>query len=596
MLDHFRLYPTDKGGSKVELDYIRFLSESSYFSDKKIGVDDYEIGSEVRRVIFTHSPGSIVYRLTMPLGSFLSFGAGIIDTNVPTDFEITLEANGNVERIYAKRVQEKKWDDAKIDMSRWQGNEVVITFKTSSEKVGGVAFWSNPVLWQKKERPNVIVYVIDCLRADHVGAYGYKRPTTPHIDNFAKDGALFLNAYSQATWTRSSVTSLMTSQYLSTHKVDWAGKKLSDSVDTIADVMRGQGYRTVIITDNENAGVEPNLDQGFEQVFLKGSSEDDNRVSKNISTITNWLKSNATDDHRNFFMYIQTLELHSPYLPPQPYDKLYDPDYKGVVSEGRRFDIKELRRLSQRDIDHLIALYDGLLNFADKRFNSLIETLKAIGVYDNTIIIVTSDHGEAFNEHGLWMHGIDPYQQVIRVPLIIRFPSLVPAGRVVDENVQLIDIAPTILHMIGLQPEDDFQGLSLLPLIKKQNIDMYKNRTVFTESKSKVALIDGKYKFIMNRPVNRDASGIERIFRNYVLDYIDFWKTHKLFDLGNDPAEKYNIAGREPSKSKVYKKSVVQWLEAQDRSGLTERDSEPRDIQKIDPKVQEELEALGYVQ
>lgn len=602
-IDRIRLYPTDREDSKIELDYIIVLTENSYFSSQKVGVDKYEIDSEVRRVIFSHSPSSIKYKITVPSESFLSFGVAVLDPNITTNFEVLLETNGDKERIYTKRVREKKWNDVTINMSKWRGKDVLITFRTSSMKVGNLAFWSNPLIWQREKQPNVIIYLIDCLGSQHVSAYGYKRDTTPHIDNFSKEGALFLNAYSQSTWTRPSVTSLMTSQYVSAHKVDGLGKRLPKEVNTIAKGMRNRGYRTVLINDNKNAGVESNLDQGFEQVFLKGLSGNDDRMSKSLSSVITWLKNNVTDNDRNFFLYLHTLELHAPYIPPKPYDKLYGSDYRGKIG-GSDYDPYKQRfnffgwRSNQRDIDHLIALYDGLINFADERFSKLIDILKELKVYDNTLLIVTADHGETFNAHDQWTHGGHPYQDLIRVPVIMRFPPLIPAGKIITEDVQLIDIAPTVLDIVGLKPSEDFQGVSLLPLVKNQNIGLYKNRNVYSEGKAKIALVKDRYKFIMSRPVNNEVNNIKRIFINYILDYINFWKVpdEELYDLENDPGEKYNLSARQSSKSTIYKKNILEWLEVQNRIYKGKTESESTDIKTVDPKVQEELKALGYIE
>lgn len=603
IIDALRLYPTDNATSRIELDYIRFLPDNSYFALQKIGVDKYEIDSQLRRVLYAHSPSSIKYKINVPPRSFLNFGVGVIDPNITTNFEVLLETNGIEEKIYTKRVSEKKWNDVSINMSEWQGKEVFITFRTSSKKAGSVAFWSNPLLWQSKERPNVIIYVIDCLRADHVGAYGYKRDTTPNIDSFASEGALFLNAYSQATWTKPSMTSLMSSQHVSAHKVDALGEHLPASTYTIADVMRNEGYHTVSITDNFHGGVITNLDQGFERVFLKGLSGKSDRRDKSIDSVMTWLNDNAINTDRNFFLYLHSNELHGPYVPPKPYDTLYAADHQrrlsaidyGDLLNGEIARMYKKGEVDERDINYIIALYDGLTNFADERFGRLIEILKDRGLFNNTLVILTADHGEAFNEHGQWTHGGYPYQELIRVPLIMRFPLLIPAGRVISEDAQLIDIAPTVLDLTGVQSNEVFQGISLQPLIRNTRIDVFQKRNVYSEGKGAVALIRGRDKFIMKQPLNSNVNIIKRIFNHYVLEYLDFMRIpYEFYDLKDDPSEKHNVFLREIIKSDL-RGNVTEWLEVQNRIYKGEAKLESTAIRIVDPKVSEELKALGYI-
>lgn len=606
-IDGLRIYPSDSDGATVEIDYLRFLTEADYFAERSVGVDIYELDSQLRRTLFTHAPSTVKYKIAVPPEAVLRWGMGIADPHTPVEFEIALETNGEARTLYRHRMTERRWVDARLDMTPWQGQEVVLTFHTSAVTPGGLGFWSNPILHQQEpSRPNVVIYLIDCLRADHMGAYGYERPTTPFLDRFAAEGTLFLNAYAQQTWTRPSIASLFSSHYNLAHQVNTMGKTLPESFVTLAEVLSAQGYATGHFSDNGNVGKSTGLIQGFEHISHKGLTgwPDFRRID--FSAVAPLLRE-RTEQQRPFFLYIHTLELHAPYAPPPPYDTRYDPGYRGLtgVDPQRALNAevmthKNSRRISQRELEHLTALYDGLINLADEKFQTFVRLLQDSGVYDNTLLIVTADHGEAFGEHGRLEHGHAPYQELIRVPLLIRFPRQVSSGQVLSDNVQLIDLAPTVLESIGLPIPEDFQGRSLVPLLTGQR-EGWQNAAVYAEGEDGaklVALVEGRWKLIASVP--RERGNQRKGVREWLHTVISLFRdrvgaSEELYDLENDPREAYNLSASYPLRVRVYKERVQQWVEKQ--QAIANRYATPSSQRiDVDPRILKALRGLKYLQ
>jgi arylsulfatase A-like enzyme len=607
LIDGLRIYPSDSDGATAEIDYLRFLTEADYFAEKSVGVDTYELDSQLRHALFVHAPSTVKYKIVVPREAVLRWGMGIADPHTPVEFEITLETNGETKTLYRHRMTERRWADARLDMTPWQGQEAVLTFRTSAVTPGGLGFWSNPILYQQESsRPNVVIYLIDCLRADHMGTYGYERATTPFLDRFAAEGALFLNAYTQQTWTRPSVASLFSSNYSLAHQVNTMGKVLPESFVTLAEVLSAQGYATGHFADNEQAGRSTGLIQGFEHVSANGLTGSPHFHRIDFSAVVPLLRERA-EQQRPFFLYIHTLELHTPYAPPPPYDTRYDPEYRGLTwvnpqialdSEVRAH--KNSRRIRQRELEHLKALYDGLINLADDKFQTFVSLLRDSGVYDNTLLIVIADHGEAFGERGRLEHGFAPYQELSRVPLLMRFPKQISPGQVIRDNVQLIDLAPTVLDSIGLPIHEDFQGRSLVPLLTGQRAN-WQNTAVYAEGKEGrmlVALIEGGWKLITSVPEEprNQAQGVRGWLHTVISLFRDsLGAADELYDLENDPRERYNLTASYPTRVRAYKAQVQQWVMEQQTIANHHATTSAQRID-VDPHALEQLRGLGYVQ
>lgn len=332
---------------------------------------------------------------------------------------------------------------------------------------------------EAKRRPlDIVLITIDTLRPDHLSCYGYSRPTSPNIDRLAKDGVLFKYALATSSWTASSVASMLTSLHTAEHGVrngiyQVETKKtvyqevLIDDHYTLAEALKEMGYATFGIASNLHLTSEAGFAQGFDRYVALPFEEAD---AVNAS-LEKWRKELA--EKRPFFLWVHYIDPHWEYHARKPWSDLYDPDYKGPEEE--LYDTynplmirRELHPLIFGDkeiLRHLQALYDSEINYVDERVGRLLAMLPK-EAQEQALIVLTSDHGEGFLEHGLLEHSHSLYEEVTRVPLIMRFPSYVQVkNSVVTEPVSIIDIMPTLLSFLGQRPMPSLRGKSLLDSI-----------------------------------------------------------------------------------------------------------------------------------
>jgi arylsulfatase A-like enzyme len=353
-----------------------------------------------------------------------------------------------------------------------------------------------------QDRPNIIWIVMDTVRADHLSCYGYDHTTTPNIDNIASEGVLFENAFSVAPWTLPSHASMFTGLLTCEHDTHGSLTWLSDRFATIAEVLAARGYQTLGYTNNPTIIHETNLTQGFQtwvRAYIGGKEierdiygylrgrwfirslfgqkvrivddikyeviEDDGAQSTN-ETVKGWISTASRQDNP-FFIFINYMEAHKPLHPPESYARPFLPDGISWIEtlHVRHDTYKHISGVDQHDdkeLKILRALYDGSIYYLDSRMGELFEHLRQLDLMDETMIIITSDHGENFGEHGLMGHMLCVYDTLLHVPLIIRYPSVFEPGLRVEEMVQLIDIFPTIIDILDIDSEelDSMRGKS----------------------------------------------------------------------------------------------------------------------------------------
>ena len=329
----------------------------------------------------------------------------------------------------------------------------------------------------EEEHTNVIVILIDALRADQLGCYGYHRETTPNLDRFSKEAVTFKRATSQTSWTKPSIPSLFTSLYPSRHGVLEGSSKdtkghitsdiLADSLLTLAEAFRGHGYSTVAFVHNAQLRGFLGFAQGFD--LYQDRAGDAEHINVEFE---NWLDQRTGG---SFFAYLHYLDVHWPYQPPAPYDPMF-----GTYSSGIDFNTDEwkaLRKdinngrvnLSDEDLGKMVALYDGELRYLDDQLGSLFSDLRRRGLYTNSLVIVTADHGEEFLEHDKIGHGQSLYRELLWIPLMIKFPGGKWHGREVEDMAGLIDVLPTLADYLGWEPPADTDGRSLMPVLTGRN-------------------------------------------------------------------------------------------------------------------------------
>ena len=321
------------------------------------------------------------------------------------------------------------------------------------------------------ERPNVLLVVVDTLRADHLTSYGYPRDTAPRIDELlARRGVVLEQAWSQAPWTLPSVVSFLTGRYpgelLTDDKVEYG---IPPGAPSLAERFRRLGYRTAGFIANPTMHAGNGFARGFETFYTPDAKVRSLRLHGDTITTraVPWLRDHAGEP---FFAYVHFVDPHDPYLSPgveatgiTP----FDPDYAGTVTgewpHGLFTGQLELPD-PQRDLRHLEALYDSEVRFVDGQVGHLLDALPP-AVLADTLVVLTADHGEELFDHGWWKHGLTVYQEQLHVPFVVRWDRRLPAGRRVAAPVELVDLVPTLLAAVGEPPPPDADGSDLLPLL-----------------------------------------------------------------------------------------------------------------------------------
>ncbi len=421
-------------------------------------------------------------------------------------------------------------------------------------------------------KPNVILIGIDTLRADHLSCYGYKRKTTPFIDEFAKESVVFENAFSTTSWTLPSFMSILTGLYLSSHKVVTPENKLHSSFITLAEIFKNQGYKTAGFVSAPFLKKNFGFVQGFDVYNEATSSPTHIESHKDITSpqitklVLNWLHKNK---NKRFFLFIHYWDPHYDYIPPPPYDKIFDPYYTGTIDGTDIENSKKIHPgMDERDLQHIIALYDGEIRWTDFHIGKLFSELKRLNLYKNTLIIIVADHGEEFLEHNGKGHRRTLYNEVIHVPLILKLPYS-SKNKYVKSPVSTIDILPTILEVLNITPPVEIEGKSLLLYIHadKENFDREIYSELYEERKEKIALIYYPYKLIYN---------------------ISF-KKFEMYNIQKDAFEKKNLINVFPQIANRLRGKLFDWYKS--RIFNTSKTSKT----KLDEETLQQLKSLGYL-
>jgi arylsulfatase A-like enzyme len=421
--------------------------------------------------------------------------------------------------------------------------------------------WGAPSTGPRAEHPNIILVSIDTLRADHLSGYGYERPTSPNLDELGRGGVVFERTYAQASWTLPSHASMLTGLDPIVHGVVETDQGLEPEHVMLAERLQEAGYRSAGIVAGKRfffLGAARGFDQGFDlyvhyphpgrfrgglltrrldHVWLKFVERGLGQAQPQVDQAIHWIRH---DPQRPFFLFLHLLEVHSnpegtiPYGAPRPFQTRFCPgglgDYDGCGPSGKCSDdrLKELDAgapAEPDEVSRMICLYDGAIAYADDQLGRLFRALDDVGVSDRTLVAVTSDHGEGFLEHGKTLHHT-VYDEVIRVPLILRGPG-VPVGARIAAPVRLIDLVPTLLDLAKIPSQGPMQGRSLVPLMRSQpgaETDVAV-LSVGPENERRVALIEHGWKYIVDEPGSPE----------------------ELFGVETDPGESENLADRASS-------------------------------------------------
>lgn len=453
--------------------------------------------------------------------------------------------------------------------------------------------------------PNIVLIILDSVRRDHVSCYGYERRTTPHIDRIAREGTIYRRASSASCWTLPSHASLFTGLYPSEHRVDLDTQHLDPAYETLASRLRKRGFATASISCNGWVTPHSNLTHGFDLAVDVGElaggddgfwpravrtlhrrwrrlTERDRGAERATRMAEEWLKRRTLD--QPFMLFLNYMDCHLPY-------KLQGRHRYHFVEDGREDEVDEVPQepfavmagretLSAQDLEDLKSLYDGCLHYLDEHVARLDGTLHELGFADDTVLVVTSDHGESFGEHGLMDHQYGLYENLLSVPLVIRFPG--KQGRAEDGRlVQLVDLVPTLVEAAGgnMQVEEAPAA-----------------RSLFGSSERDVALAE--YLVPNVRAIRRRFPDAGTEAFNVALRSVTDG-THKLitgsdgrvelYDLDADPGERTNLSSTRPD--------VVARLQSRLNDVVGDwpvRQSVPGP-KPVDAAVRSRLENLGYL-
>ena len=430
--------------------------------------------------------------------------------------------------------------------------------------------------------PNVLLVSIDTLRADHLGVYGSALPTSPTIDRrLAGEGVTFDTVYSQSPKTTPSHMTMLTSLYPCVHGVElWEtntpGRVLNPAVHTLAEVLKNAGYATAAFTGGTNVDRARGFGQGFD-VYKHGNQ---------LARTTDWIRGHRG---RKWFVFFHTYEVHDPYVPPRRLVSLFDPDYRGPVldaveklrsgvdgwEKGHELFWASVDRKDPRTARFVARLYDaGIRNMDETTVAHLLDLLDGLGLASDTLVVFTADHGEAFGEHGRFLHD-DLHAGTLHVPLILRFPGRLPAGRHVRARARLLDVMPTILDVLGIPAPAAAEGRSLVPLLGDDRPGAGPDDVVSEHN---------------NVAIGRTFESLRRGPLTYIAD----GPVEALFDVARDPREDVDVSAGRPEDLAAMRSALARWRD--DCRERAARLGARGDGVLPDEGTKRRLRALGYVE
>ena len=532
----------------------------------------------------------------IPRGARLVFGYGIEEPGwtegwPPVHFRVSAvdETNSAPVHLFERRIdpsadpRDRRWFDASVDLTPVVGRKVRFVFE--AEAMGDVPgasidrsfpVVSNPEVVVRRETPrdrdkarsppNIVLISLDTLRAKSVSAYGYHRATTPALDRrLAAAGALIRFAVVPVPFTPSSHMSMLTGLEPCIHRVKGRNDVLAVEQITLAEVLRAAGYKTAAFTENAYVVAAAGFARGFDK-YVEHRSEETAApgfVDETFRAATRWLLT--TDDHP-FFLFVHTYQVHAPYTPPRAYQNLF--------IDGLAEEYPEKHRDS-------VTNYDREIRYTDDVLAGFLNELDARGLAEQTIVVVTSDHGEAFGEHSRSAHGSSIYDEALLVPLVMRAPGLVRAGLVIEEQVGLIDLMPTLLDLVDVPLPSEVQGRSFASLLTGRG-DRYFERPLVSSALDIESVRTRQYKYMKKTGPKPDEA---------------------LFHLQVDPGERTNVSALDLKTLTEAREVLAEhhkrcetWLAKHPASSGTRARVENRPGWRIHrDEIDRKLKSLGYV-
>jgi arylsulfatase len=626
-LKHLVLRPTDAKGAHFAVASVRVLFRREHLASVASGVGWEGLSEIYRETLVSRAPEVLAFKLRVPALPRFDLAIGTPEDE-PVRFRVAVRSTHAPEVTLLTRTVTRPhhWEDVTLDLGPWAGREVTLALSLESAQSGTIGFWGAPTVRERNAVPpptthaaaaepplGVILVWADTLRRDHLGAYGYARPTSPVIDRLAREGVLFKDCIGQGSWTKVATPSLLTSLYPTSHGVKEFTDRIPASATTLAEAYRAAGYTTLSFSSILFTGRFTNLHQGFDVVHEDGSLPDheSSKTSREyVDRLLAWV-----DTHRDvpFFTFLHVSDPHDPYRPHPPYDTLFaDPpqaeeherqnkEVRKVVTDPllKRFGFPTRAELVQAHLDpdaytaYDRDWYDGAIREMDTEMGRLVEGLANAGLERKVLLVFAGDHGEEFLDHGRSFHGQSVYGEMNDVPLVLWRPGVLPAGRVVDATVRTIDVMPTLLEMSGIAVPPAAQGQSLLPFLQAEGPGTVRaagngDRSAVSEKAvttdvgapppretASVALIAGGQKLIHN--LQRPAGKPE----------------YELYDHRADPLDSHDLAASKPDVAARLQRELASW-KARAESERVKPDDDA--AKSLSPEQLERLRALGYIQ
>ncbi len=564
---------------------------------------------ETRRAVAAPIPSELSFPTELPRNAELLFSAALLtERRVPrarVDFRVELSVDGRDVEVYRREVRagdENKWLDARVDLGAWGGKSVNLTFSTEpSTGPSPVPWlsrvrpaWGDPRIRSRRteplgtnERPSFIVLLVDTLRADYLGAYGFEGDISPNLDRLAAESLLFESCFANAPWTKPSIATLFTSLPPAVHGVTgmgeptWSGEGalvevLPEEAETIAERFHGAGYRTAAFVANPFISPRYGFSQGFD-VFERKTKTPELLASARL-----WLAENATDREAPFFLYLHVMDVHGPYSAPlrdfETVLRQVDESETRMLTEEEYVRIPEYLRQTEWALEEeryrlssWRAKYGAGVHAFDRGIGPFLDELRASGVLDRAFVVVTSDHGEELMEHGGWNHGNNLYDHQLHVPLMIRKPLAEHAGRRITALVSLVDLFPTLSTLAGVEASPTILGRDFSALLRGG------------KDAGNVAVFAGA---VNERP---RVTGVRTAGHKLIWD--EERGELELYDVAADPGECRNLA-REEETSVARMKAYLQEHRVRNEA----RGALAREVVPMEDELRDRLKALGYVQ
>jgi arylsulfatase A-like enzyme len=597
-LQAFRIYPCGRDGGMATIREISLVPRRGRFIEEAIlSRDRIDLDQEFRRCWRIGGEGErrVTFRV-LAEGAVLRFGTGTLLGGGESKLRLVASARGrDSEDLLAISFgpRDGGWTDHRVDLSSWAGETLTLRFQVESTRgSGAIRLIGSPVVRARDTsvRPNVVLVVVDTLRADRLSCYGHPDRISPHLDRLARQGLLFSQARAPSSWTIPSTAALLTGRYPLVPGVEKGAVPAVDpSATTLAELFSWQGYATGGFSANFVLDGFRGFARGFETWYL-APYQDAHITARELNhRALEWVRAQRDEP---FFLYLQYMDPHEPYDAPTaelPLGRVAGPF---DIQRGHRWQdgtivplIMGWERLSGvEEQARLEGYYHEEVAYVDRALGRLLSQLRAGGLLEQALVLVTADHGEELGDHHHWSHGYTLHREVLHVPLVLSAPGLDGrGGTVVRTPVSLVDASPTLADLAGLDPAPgSLDGRHLL--------DAISGRTMFASTSAcglptRYAVFDGRYAYLR---FDRDAAG-DRPPGSAAAQ----WLIHAdppaeaLYDLQADPLERENLARRLPEvRSRLSARLEAHFGHTGERDGSVPLDE--ADLQR--------LRALGYVQ